>query len=219
MTLTAHATTYMSNSMGHFVSEGQSPDDREVAINFFRWPRECKIYQQTSAKISTSDIAVFSTVTFQNLYQFNINSLLFRQPNITSQPYIHSHSHCRYKAIPYKRRKTSRNRFVCLSPIDSNRSFPISSPLNCDVILGFGFRVPIFLGFLLAGIEEDFLVQIPRLHVTWRHSSGIKWKGRSAFWISFWTIGLSKSYRLQFNTQPNETCDEVIDGPIPYLRR
>ena len=74
---------------------------------------------------------------------------------------------------------------------------------NCYVILGFDFRVSIFLGFLLAGIEEDFLVQIPRLHVTWRHSSGIKWKGRSAFWISFWTIGLSKSYRLQFNTQDN----------------
>ena len=32
---------------------------------------------------------------------------------------------------------------------------------NCDVILGYGFRVSLFLGFLLAGIEEDFLVQIP----------------------------------------------------------
>ena len=112
---------------------------------------------------------------------------------------------------------------MCLSPIDSNRSFPISSPLirlHCDVILGFGFRVSIFLGFLLAGIEEDFLVQIPRLHVTWRHSSGIKWKGRSAFWISFWTIGLSKSYRLQFNTQPNKFyfyCT-YFESALLYLR-
>ena len=81
-----------------------SPDDRENAINFFRRPRESKIYQQTTARISTNDIAVFSTITLQNLYHSNINSLLFRQPNITSQPYIHSHSHCCYKAIPYNRR-------------------------------------------------------------------------------------------------------------------
>ena len=78
-----------------------SPDDRENAINFFRRPRESKIYQQTTARISTNDIAVFSTITLQNLYHSNINSLPFRQPNITSQPYIHSHSHCCYNAIPW----------------------------------------------------------------------------------------------------------------------
>ena len=71
-----------------------SPDDREMEKKLFRRPRNCKIYQQTTAKISTNDIAVFSTITFKYLYKFKINSLLFKQPSITSQPYIHSHSHC-----------------------------------------------------------------------------------------------------------------------------
>jgi len=46
--------------------------------------------------------------------------------------------------------------------------FPISSPLtrlNCDVILGFGFGVPIFLGFLFL-----FLLRVPGMLylVIWR---------------------------------------------------
>ena len=106
-----------------------SPDDPENAINFFRRPRERKIYQQTTPRISTNDIAVFLTVTLQNLYHSNINSLLFRQPNITSQPYIFIATATAATKLfqTTERRKTSRNRSVCLTRIDSNRSFPMTS--------------------------------------------------------------------------------------------
>ena len=97
----------------HDMSEGLiSPNDREIAINFFRRPRNCKIYQQTTAKIPTNNIAVFSTITFNNLYKFNINSLLFKQPNITSQLYIHSHSHSHCCSKAYNIQQKDKRRLV-----------------------------------------------------------------------------------------------------------